>query len=410
MSATFITQCRSCGGDGLHSVLALGDVPLANALIRSDQLGEPEESYSLELVFCPHCTLLQITATVSPDRLFREYFYLSSFSDTALLNARTIADRIMTERKLDAHSLVIEVASNDGYLLRNYMERGIPVLGIEPARNIARLAVDRGVRTLCDFFGVDMASRLAADGHCADVLHANNVLAHVPDLNGFVAGISKVLKPSGVAVIEVPYTKDMIAGCEFDTIYHEHLCYFSLSALVSLFRRNGLVVTDVEHIPIHGGSLRVFASRTGEDVKPAVAQMLDSELQLRMDSVEFYNKFGMAVSVLKRNLIDLLRSLKMKGSRLAAYGASAKGTTLLNYCGIGSDILDFVVDRSTAKQGMCTPGTHLEILPPSALLERMPDYTLLLTWNFAEEIMGQQKDYLSRGGHFIVPIPELRVV
>jgi SAM-dependent methyltransferase len=314
---------------------------------------------------------------------------------------------------LDATSQVIEIASNDGYLLQYFKQQGIPVLGVEPAANVAAVAErDRGVRTVVDFFGPATAARLAADGHRADVFHAHNVLAHVADLNGFVGGVHTVLKDDGVAVVEAPYVKPFVEHREFDTIYHEHLCYFSLTALDALFRRHRLVIRDAEVVPIHGGSLRIVAGRGDPDEPPAgrAAALLADERAWGLDRYDYYRRFGAAVAHLKDTLTGLLRDLKAAGKRLAAYGASAKGSTLLNYCGIGRDLLDFVADRSTVKQGRLTPGTRLPIVPPGELAARRPDYTLLLTWNFADEILAQQADYRAAGGRFVVPIPDVRVV
>jgi SAM-dependent methyltransferase len=405
-------SCRSCGQGGLRPILSLGRTPLANALLTEQELDQPEATFPLDLVFCPACSLVQITETVPPEILFREYAYLSSFSDTVVQNAGDIARRLIGLESLGPQSLAIEIASNDGYLLQHYHHKGIPVLGIEPAANIARVArEERGIPTLSEFFGSALAEELAATGNAADVVHGNNVLAHVADLNGVVRGIATILKPRGVAVIEVPYVKDLIDHCEFDTIYHEHLCYFSLTALDRLFRRHGLVIRDVERIPIHGGSLRIFAGRA-EAARPnaAVTGLLAEEAAWGVDREEFYRGFGAKVERLRDSLVGMLRDLKGQGRSIAAYGASAKGSTLLNFFQIGDETLDFVVDRSTVKQGRFTPGTHLPILAPEKLLERRPDYLLLLTWNFAEEILAQQQAYRQSGGRFIVPIPECRVV
>jgi SAM-dependent methyltransferase len=401
--------CRACGQRDLELVLSLGATPLANSLLTAEQVAQPEATYPLDLVFCPHCALVQITETVPPEQLFGEYLYFSSFSDTMLRHARQIAERLRAERHLGATSLVAEVASNDGYLLQYYRDAGIPVLGIEPARNIAAVAQERGIRTIAEFFSAEVGARLAAEGQQADIIHANNVLAHVADLNGVVEGFARLLKPTGVAVIEAPYVKEMIDHREFDTIYHEHLCYFSLTALVRLFERHGLTIVDVERLPIHGGSLRIFAARQGAP-SPAVTQLLAEEAAWGVDTLDFYAGFGAAVGRLRDDLRALLGELKRDGKRIAVYGASAKGSTLLNYFGIGRETLDFVVDRSTVKQGRYTPGTHLPISPPERLLADRPDYVLLLTWNFADEILAQQAEYRRQGGRFIIPIPELRVV
>ncbi|GAC1549566.1 MAG: class I SAM-dependent methyltransferase [Herpetosiphon sp.] len=407
--------CRSCGNDELPLIVSLQRTPLANRLLTADQLEQVEPTYPLDLVFCPECSLVQITETVSPEELFREYLYFSSFSDTALSNAEEIVLRLIARRDLRSTSLAAEIASNDGYLLQHYHTSGIPVLGIEPAANIAKVAQEeRGIRTISEFFGVELARELQAAGEQADVIHANNVLAHVADLNGFVAGIKLFLKDDGIVVIEVPYVADMVHGVEFDTIYHEHLCYFSLTALDRLFLRHGLRISDVEHLPIHGGTLRVFAIHdshaSASQRSVAVHEMLANERAHGMDAFAYYRHFGDKVEALRGELLALLQDLKSQGKRIAVYGASAKGSTLLNYFQVGSETLDFVVDRSTAKQGRYTPGTHLLISSPERLLEEMPDYVLLLTWNFADEILGQQTRYRERGGRFIIPIPELRVV
>ena len=405
-------SCRACGGKETHRVLDLGKTPLANALLDDAGLSSAEPSFPLVLVFCPACSLVQITETVPPEVLFRNYFYFSSFSETMLAHAATIAKRLVNERGLGPTSLVVEAASNDGYLLKNYVEAGVPVLGIEPAVNIAKQASDKGIRTVPEFFGEELATKFAGSGERADVFHANNVLAHVADLPGFVRGVAAILKPTGVAVIEAPYVGDMIDHLEFDTIYHEHLCYFSLTALSHLFRACGLAITDVERLAIHGGSLRIFATPVAAGVEPTarLRALAAEEAQKGLTGHAYYQTFADRVWALRDALKKQLAALKSEGKRIAAYGASAKGSTLLNVFGIGKESLDFVADRSTVKQGRYTPGTHLLITPPERLLEETPDYVVLLTWNFKDEILRQQDEYRKRGGRFIVPVPEVTVV
>lgn len=406
-------RCRSCGEASLEPVLSLGQTPLANSLLREEDLGKPEPRFPLELVFCSSCTLVQITETVPPEVLFREYLYFSSFSDTMLAHARALVERVVVERRLRPQALAMEIASNDGYLLQYYQQAGFSVLGIEPAQNVARVAIEqRGIPTLSEFFTLDLARRLAASGQRADVLHANNVLAHVADLPGFVGGIREILAGDGVALLEFPYLGDMIERCEFDTIYHEHLCYFSLGALSHLLARSGLRAIRVERLAIHGGSLLLEICRADSPsvADASVPALLAHERAREMGTMGFYRGFARRVLDLKAELRALLANLKRDGKRIAAYGAAAKGSTLLNTFAIGADTIDFVVDRSTHKQGRFMPGVHVPIVAPSRLCEAMPDYTLLLTWNFADEILEQQAEYRRRGGKFIVPIPDVRII
>ena len=344
-------SCRSCGNDELLEILSLGSTPLANALLRPDQLDRPESRFPLDLAFCANCSLVQIVETVPPESMFRDYPYFSSFSDTAVESAREIARRMVEMLDLGTGSLAAEIASNDGYLLQFYKERGVPVLGIEPARNVAAVAREKhGIRTIEEFFGSDLGRALNRDGMRANVLHANNVLAHVPDLIGFAEGISWFLADSGAAVIEVPYVRNLVDDLEFDTIYHEHLCYFSLTALSELFGRVGLEVFDVERIAIHGGSLRLFVRRKIAErpaAASAVAALLEEEAHWGVRDAGAYRDFGRRVLGLREELLGTLRALKVGGARIAAYGASAKGSTLLNFFGIGRDLIDYILNRST---------------------------------------------------------------
>jgi SAM-dependent methyltransferase len=391
-------------------LLDLGLQPLANNLLRPEDLRKAEPRFPLRLFLCPRCWMLQIGETVPPVELFSEYLYFSSFSDAMLRHAREAATRYIGEFALNAKSLVVEIASNDGYLLKNFVEAGVPCLGIEPASNIAKVASERGIPTIVEFFGEQTARAVAQEHGKADLILGNNVFAHVPSTNDFVAGLKALLKPEGRIILEFPYAVEFVKNIEFDTIYHEHVFYFTASALMPLFARHGLDIFRVEHLPIHGGSLRLYAGHIGAHaVEDSLKSCLSEEGRLGVKTLAFYEDFARRVHVLREELRKRLQKLKAEGRSIAAYGASAKGSTLLNFFGIGEEVIDFVVDRSTYKQGRLTPGTHLPILPPEALLERRPDYTLLLTWNFADEILAQQSAYREAGGKFIVPIPEVRI-
>ena len=401
--------CRSCSAPGLELFLSLGSMPLANSLLAPEDLGSLEPMFPLELTHCAACSLVQILETIPPDTLFHEYLYFSSFSDTVVEHARQLATRVIPERRLTENSLVVEVASNDGYLLQFFQAARVPVLGIEPARNIAKAAAERGIPTLSEFFGEALAGQLAGKGTRADVIIGNNVLAHVPDMNGFARGVALLLKDDGVALFEVPYVKDMIDHCEFDTIYHEHLSYFSLTAVKNLFERHGLSVVGVERTTIHGGSLRISIAKSGPAARE-VGALLEEEAGWRVGSIDAYRAFAGRVEELKAELRILLADLKQQRKRIAGYGAAAKATVLLNYCGIGTDTIDFIVDRSPHKQGRYVPGVRIPIFPVERLLADRPDYVLLLAWNFAAEIARQQNAYLQHGGRFIVPVPEPRIL
>ncbi len=405
-----IKGCRSCGSPHLEVFLDLGSTPLADRLVQVGTESHQELRFPLRTAFCCDCSLVQITETVDPEILFADqYPYYSSVSASLMKHSRENALECIDSRRLGPHSLVVELASNDGYLLRNYVEHGIAVLGIDPAEGPADAARSVGVPTLNDFFTEELARKLAADGRRANVIHANNVLAHVADTNGFVAGIRELIKNDGIAVIEVPYLKNLIEDVEFDTIYHEHLCYFSVTAVDRLFRRHTLFLNEVRQLSIHGGSLRLYFEPV-ERVGASVVRMMEMERDIGIDKVGYFREFSSEVAKLRRDLRELLTGLKRDGATIAAYGAAAKGATLLNYSGIDSALLDYVVDRSGHKQGKLMPGCLLPILPPDVLVENMPDYVLLLAWNFSDEIMSQQKEYREKGGRFIVPVPSPKIV
>lgn len=409
---TKIDSCRSCKYEKLQHVLSLGNMPLANALVSKEKLNEVNQTYPLELVFCPNCSLVQIDETVDPEVLFNEYLYFSSYSETMLKHSKALVDKLVTLRNLSKNNLVIEVASNDGYLLQYFKPYDVPVLGIEPAENIAKVAEEKGIPTLCAFFNAKTANKLKLEGKKADTIIGNNILAHVAGLNDFAEGVRILLRENGIAIFEFPYVKEMIDKNEFDTIYHEHLCYYSLTSVSNLFKNHGMKIVDVEQTAIHGGSLRIWATLqdSSEKFSSRAEELMKEESQTGLNQLQYYKDFAEKVKKLGKDLKNMVVSLKNEGKSIAAYGAAAKGCILLNYSGIGKDLINFVVDRNPHKQGLYMPGNHIPIHPTGKINEEKPDYLLILAWNFANEIMNQQKLHKKNGGKFIIPIPEVKVV
>jgi SAM-dependent methyltransferase len=405
--------CLSCGSTDLHSVVDLGMSPLCESYVPADRLNSMEPFYPLHAFVCGACCLVQLDEYVSREDIFTEYAYFSSYADSWVQHMKQYADMIRGRLGLTRDSFVIEVASNDGYLLQHFVAAGIPVLGIEPAANVAAVAVKKGIPTLVRFFGEATARELAAEGKRADLVAGANVLAQVPDVNDFVKGLKIVLKPGGVITIEFPHLMRLIEENQFDTIYHEHFSYFSLLSAEAIFHKHGLVIFDVDEITTHGGSLRVYARHAEDEAKPVgerVRELRTRELARGYDRVASYTAFAEKVRETKRKLLAFLIEAKRAGKTVAGYGAPGKGNTLLNYCGIRTDFLDYTVDRNTYKQGKYLPGTHIPIFAPERIRETRPDYVLILPWNFQEEIVKQNAYIREWGGRFVVPIPEVRVL
>ena len=406
-------SCRFCGVPLVHTFVDLGLSPLCESYVESGQLNQMEPFYPLHVFVCEKCFLVQLEQYVSAESIFSEYAYFSSYSDTWVQHAQRYAEMAVERFHLGPNSLVAETGSNDGYLLQHFVHRGIPVLGIEPAANVAKAAEARGVRTAVRFFGLETARELVHAYGQADLLIGNNVLAQVPDLNGFVAGMQILLKPQGVITMEFPHLVQLIRGNQFDTIYHEHFSYFSFTTVEKVFAAHGLTLFDVEEIPTHGGSLRIYARHRNDTTKPLSPHVEDLRAREQEEGVtrmQYYEVFSERVKETKRAILKFLIDAKRAGKRIAGYGAPGKGNTLLNYCGIRTDFLDYTVDRNPYKHGKFTPGTHIPIFPPEKIRETRPDYLFILPWNLKDEIMAQMAYIREWGGKFVVPIPEAQVL
>ena len=404
--------CRFCGSTLKNSFVDLGTSPLANSYLKPQDLGKVEPFYSLHVFVCETCYLVQLPQLQSPEDIFDDYAYFSSYSESWLKHARDYTELMIERFGFGADSLVVEIASNDGYLLQYFKEKRIPVLGVEPARNVAKVAREAGIPTLAKFFGVQTATEMAAQGKCADLMLGNNVLAHVPDLNDFVEGFRILLKPQGIITMEFPHLMRLMEQNQFDTIYHEHFSYFSFITVKKVFAAHYLAVFDVEELPTHGGSLRIFACHAEDKsrtIGQSVRNLVEREKDAGFESLEHYLSFAEKVKETKRNILEFMVKVKKQRKSMAGYGAPAKGNTLLNYCGIGTDFIDYTVDRSPHKQGHFLPGTHIPIYHPDKIKETKPAYLVILPWNLKEEIMEQMSYIRDWGGQFVTLIPEVRI-
>ena len=412
MTLTKQSDCRFCGTKLKHTFVDLGMSPLCESYLPADHLNQMEPFYPLHVQVCGNCFLVQLEAYVTPEHIFSDYAYFSSFSDSWLAHAKRYTDLMVERFGIGANSFVVELASNDGYLLQYFVEKRVPVLGIEPAANVAVVAVKKGVPTLVKFFGRETARELAASGKRADLLLGNNVLAQVPDLNDFVAGMKILLKPDGVITMEFPHLQRLMEENQFDTIYHEHFSYFSFVTAEKIFAAHGLTLFDVEEIPTHGGSLRIYGRHAEDSAKPVterVTALRSREVSAGYLCLDTYSRFAEQVKETKRKLLEFLIQAKRSGKQIAGYGAPGKGNTLLNYCAIRTDFLDYTVDRNPYKHGRFLPGTHVPIFPPERIRETKPDFLLILPWNLKDEIIKQNAFIREWGGKFVVPIPEVHI-
>ena len=405
------SACRFCGATLQFTFCDLGMSPLSNSYLEARQLHSMEPFYPLHAYVCNSCFLVQLEEFESPQKIFSEYAYFSSYADSWLEHSRNYVASMQARLELDGSSRVIEIASNDGYLLQYFAQQGIPVLGVEPAANVAAAALKKGIPTLVSFFGVQTAKEMAAARQRADLLLGNNVLAHVPDVNDFVAGMAIVLKPGGLITMEFPHLLRLIQNRQFDTIYHEHFSYFSLLSVERIFAAHGLQVYDVDELPTHGGSLRIYCRHAQDGtVCDSILELRRVEAEAGLGNLQTYAAFADKVAASKRDLLEFLIAAKRDGRRIAAYGAPAKGNTLLNYCGIRQDFIDFTVDRNPEKQGRFLPGTHIPVHSPDRIFDAKPDYLLILPWNLKEEILENMSGIREWGGKFVVPIPSVEVL
>ncbi len=408
-----MVRCRLSGNPLSHVFVDLGMSPLANRYLREEQLGEMEPFFPLKVFVDPESLLVQLPSFETPEAIFGDYAYFSSYSTSWLAHCKRYVEMIADRLSLGKSSHVVELASNDGYLLQYFIEKGIPALGVEPARNVAEVAIRHGVPTRVEFFGVACAQKMVDEGLGADLLLGNNVLAHVPDLHDFIGGMQILLKPQGTITMEFPHLMKLMQLNQFDTIYHEHFSYFSLLSVEKAFASHGLTLYDVEELPTHGGSLRIYvrhAADRGKPVTDAVRELRKREVAMGLDDVETYAAYGRRVEAVKRDLLEFLIDAKRSGKQVVGYGAPAKGNTLLNYCGVRADMLEYTVDRSPHKQGLFLPGTHIPIYAPEKIAQTKPDYVLILPWNIKEEIMSDMADVRSWGGKFVVAVPKLEVL
>lgn len=406
-------KCNFCSTPLKHSFCNLGTTPLANAYLKPEKIEEKEPRYALHVFVCSNCFLVQLNEFTSPDHMFSDYAYFSSFSETWLLHVEKYTDQVVDRFRIENRHLVIEIASNDGYLLQFFQKKGIPVLGIEPAKNVAEKAEAQGIPTMTQFFSTQLAQELASKGIQADLLIGNNVLAHIPNLNDFVAGMKIVLKPKGCITLEFPHLLKLMQENQFDTIYHEHCSYFSLITLETIFSSHGLKIFDVEEIPTHGGSLRLFVAHAEDNEKTVIAnvgRIKAKEVEAGLNNIETYTAFNTQAKIIKSEMLAFLEKIRLEGKTVAGYGAPAKGNTLLNYCGIDTKLISYTVDISPHKQGLFLPGSRIPIYSPAKIKEAKPDFLVILPWNLKEEIMRQMTCIKEWGGKFVIPIPRLEVV